>query len=150
MSLKELIEIFLGSGLLLAVANIYIQNKKVYINSINSTRTLSNNELRKEMAKIIAFCIWKTKNKYEEDKEKVEIKEKEIDFFYSISLVKMQLSIFPEREGNIGHDVLERKLDQIMDINNINDQTAKELLFISRQILSSEWRRVKQEAKGVI
>ena len=146
----NIIEILFGGGVIFALLNIIMQNKEIYINNINSKRSDSNNELRKEISKIVAFCILYKRLNATNYNQKDIINNIEYEFYQAIAMARMHLSIHPERMGNVGHDLLDIKLKEIQDKDRIKQKTADEILFLTRKILDSEWNRVKNEAKGEI
>ena len=142
--MRTVIEILFGSGIIISLITLYFQSKETYIKNINSHRNASNKEFRNAMSKIIAICRLKA-----DENEKFD--DKKYEFYQSIIFARMCLSIYPERIGNCGHGILDEKLKVLLyDKEKMNEKEIEELIFISKQILSYEWNRVKNEAKGEV
>lgn len=144
--MKTIVEFLFGSGVIFALLNIVKSNKEIYINSINNKRTNSNNELRREISKVIAYCMLTIKAN-NNNKDLNDYKN-QFEFYKAIAMSRMHLSIHPERTGNEGHDILDNMLKAIQELKTIDEKTTEEIILLTRQILDFEWNRVKKEAKG--
>ena len=89
--MKNIFEFLFDGGVIIALLNIIYQNRKMYIDNINVKRNESNNEFRKVISKIVAYCTL-IKKISANSKVIDNVIDLEYEFYQSIAMARMYLS----------------------------------------------------------